>query len=76
MTEQNRIQLENYLNEILRPKFNDIVVHLDVREETSTLVCFWNKLNAVFYDNCHTFKFSTNNFNTTLENEIKPYFDI
>lgn len=76
MNEQQRAYLEDYLNNVAKKLHKDMVVHIDIYEETSIVICFWDRYNAIYYNHQKTFRFKTQDFENVFENEVKPFFNI
>jgi hypothetical protein len=76
MTQQEAKQRENELNELLNPKYSDLVSHVDLINGTDkiNIAFFWNKISSQKWKECKTYRINANDFQNILETQIIPFF--
>lgn len=71
--EQRKAELE----ELLRARYPDINVNIDIvnLNRVISIACFWNRISIVNYSDSKFFRCDINGYQNTLETEIIPYFN-
>lgn len=76
MTHQEAEQIAKELTELFKPKYSDLVAHVDLVNGTDkiNISFFWDRISKENWKEAKTFRLKTKDYHKTLENEIIPFF--
>ena len=76
MKQQEAEQKTNELIEMLRPKYSDLVAHVDIVDGTDEIVIsfFWNRISVEKWNDAKTFKCKAKDYQTVVDTKIIPFF--
>jgi len=77
MNHKEAQQKANELIKLFKPKYTDLVAHIDIVEGTNDIVIsfFWNRISKQMWNDTQSFKCKANRYQTILETEILPFFE-
>lgn len=76
MKQQEAEQKANELVEMLRPKYSDLVAHVDIVDGTDDIVIsfFWNRISAEQWNDAKRFRCKDIDYQTVVDTKIIPFF--